>query len=310
MQRSPVKVFGLIILASFLILTTACDKPDSAVNSEPDPSLNASGDCDRECLLGVLDNYLEALVANAPSQINVADSLKYTDNGVAAELGQGLWMTAAAVDNEKRLDFADPVQKNVATQVVVNERVENSAEENSTGCDGANSEGLSPVIYQVRLKVEQGVITEIEAMTLRLMGAAGMFNPKNLKPESVFTQSIPADQRMSREELIALMDLYVDYLEGSVVGKEVPFDKKCKRYENGIVTAAGVPMFNMQSFWFFNVTRRYPVIDEEAGIVWGILPFFQTKTSLVVGEAFKMFDGKIKMIQAVMRAMPAKAWDE
>jgi hypothetical protein len=40
-----------------------------------------------------------------------------------------------------------------------------------------------------------------------------------------------------------------------------------------------------------------------------MFPFTQASTSLVVGEAFKIFGGKIMMIQAVMANMPAKAWD-
>ncbi len=305
MQKLPIRMIKVIFILSFLIVSTACVPSDPPAVPETDSSPAISGDCDRECLLGVLDAYLNALAANDPSAINVSPDLKYTDNGVAAELGQGLWATAVSIDNEKRLDFADPVQKNVASQVVINE----TSGENAGGCGGNAANGTTPVIYQVRLKVEQNMITEIEAMTVRRKNAAnGFFNVKNMKPESVFTQSVPADQRMSREELTALMDLYVDYLEGDVKGTEVPFDEICKRYENGVVTAGGLAAFNMQS-WFFNVTRRYPVIDEEAGIVWGMLPFFQTNRSLVVGEAFKMFDGKIKMIQAVMAYMPAKAWD-
>ena len=33
------------------------------------------------------------------------------------------------------------------------------------------------------------------------------------------------------------------------------------------------------------------------------------QSALVVGEAFKIIDSKIMMIQAVMTNMPAKAWD-
>jgi hypothetical protein len=40
-----------------------------------------------------------------------------------------------------------------------------------------------------------------------------------------------------------------------------------------------------------------------------MFPFSQAADSLVVGEAFKLMDGKIMMIQAVMANMPAKAWD-
>jgi len=50
------------------------------------------------------------------------------------------------------------------------------------------------------------------------------------------------------------------------------------------------------------------VFDEEAGIVWGLFPFTQAARSLVVGEAFKVIDGKIMMIQAVMANQPTTAW--
>lgn len=291
MRRSFIRRFGHTVFWSFLWIAIIGVPSDSLA----DPSITA--DCDRECLIGVLDNYLDALAANDPSLIPVADTLKYTDNGVAAALGEGLWTTATSVDNEKRLDFADPQLGNVASQVVIYE--------GGGGCNGS-----TPVIYQVRLKVAQHKITEIESMTVRRRGAAnGFFNVENMAPQPVFTEPVPADQRMSRDELIAVLDLYVDYLEGKVKGAEVPFDTDCARYENGVVTANGIRAFELQSMWRFNVTRRYLVVDEEAGIIWGMLPFFQTDTALVVGEAFKIIDGKIMMIQAVMAWMPSKAWD-
>ena len=113
---------------------------------------------------------------------------------------------------------------------------------------------------------------------------------------------------MSRDDLAAITELYLDYLEGSKRASEVPFDEGCKRYENGQVTASGLSSFNLQS-WSFDVTRRILVIDEEAGITWGMFPFTQAATTLVVGEAFKIMSGKIMMIQAVMANQPAKAWD-
>lgn len=100
----------------------------------------------------------------------------------------------------------------------------------------------------------------------------------------------------------------MDYLEGSKRGNELPFDETCVRYENGVATASGVAAFNMQS-WAFQVTRRHLIFDVEYGIVWGMYPFMQTDVTLVVGEAFKMMDGKFMMIQAVMGYMPSRAWD-
>jgi hypothetical protein len=161
----------------------------------------------------------------------------------------------------------------------------------------------TPVIYQARLKVVNGEITEIESMAVRQSGAAnGFFTPANMKPEPAFLTAIDPAKRMTREAMDALMQTYLDYLEGKKTGRQVAFDTNCKRYENGVATATGLA-------WSFKVTRRILVIDEEAGIVWGMFPFQQTDTALVVGEAFKMVDGKFMMIQAVMANMPAKVWN-
>jgi hypothetical protein len=86
-------------------------------------------------------------------------------------------------------------------------------------------------------------------------------------------------------------------------------DDKCKRYENGFVTANGRSSFESQSWaGFFDVTRRILIIDEEAGISWGLFPFTKDPSPLVVGEAFKIIEGKIMMIQAVMAYQDATAW--
>jgi len=39
-----------------------------------------------------------------------------------------------------------------------------------------------------------------------------------------------------------------------------------------------------------------------------MFPFMQSASPLVVGEAFKIIDGKIMMIQAVMGYIPVKEW--
>jgi hypothetical protein len=253
----------------------------------------ASDTCDRKCLIGYISGYLEALVAKDPSKLKVSSTVKFTNNGVLAKLGEeGLWKTASALETDKRLDYADPKEGQVATQTVIDEN------------------GTTPVIYQVRLKVVHGEITEVESMEVRQATAANyFFNVANMKPQPVFLQEIEPSKRMNRDQLKTVMELYMDYLEGKKTGAELPFDTNCARYENGQATAVGVASFVAQSSWRFQLTRRYLVFDEEAGIVWGMFPFQQTDTALVVGEAFKIMDGKFMMISAVMAYMPSKAWD-
>lgn len=250
-----------------------------------------AGACDRACLLAIMQQYLDALIAKDPTKVPVAMNMRYTENGMDSKLGDTIWKTATMLVADERLDFADPTNGNVASQVVINE-------------------GSAPVLYQVRLKVVDHLITEIESMAVRRQGAAnGFFNPANMKPEAVFLQKIDPAKRMTREAMNTLMETYLDYLEGKKSGSEVAFDTNCKRYENGQATASGLASFAAQS-WSFMVTRRTLIIDEEAGIVWGMYPFTQSPTTLVVGEAFKMIEGKFMMIQAVMANMPADAWKD
>ncbi len=235
-----------------------------------------------------MTGYIDALMAKDPSKLKVSATLKYTENGVAAKLGDSVWMSATSLVPDTLLVFADPPEGQVASQFVFNESA------------------AVQKIYQVRLKVVTGEITEIESMVV--VRGDQFFRPAGMKPEPVFLQMVDPAQRMSREELIAITELYLEYLEGDKRASEVPFDMSCKRYENGTVTATGLSSFNAQS-WNFDVTHRILVVDEEAGITWGMFPFQQSATALVVGEAFKIIDGKIMMIQAVMTNMPTMAWD-
>jgi hypothetical protein len=262
-----------------------------SAGSAADAAADATDTCDRPCLLAILSTYLDALAARDPSKVPVASGLKYTENGVLTQLGDGLWKTASALVADERLDFADPVAGQVASQLVVDEN------------------GTSPVIYMVRLKVVKLQVAEIESMAVRQQGAAnGFFVPANMKPQPVFTQPIDPSKAMTRDQLTMLTNTYLDYLDGKIQGASVPFDSNCARYENGVETANGVSSFDTQS-WSFSVVRRILILDEEAGITWGMYPFTMTANTLVVGEAFKMIEGKIMMIQAVMADMPADAWN-
>src|SRR5262245_24870115 len=94
------------------------------------------------------------------------------ENGVTSKLGETVWKTATALVAGARLDFADPVEGNVASHFAFNE-------------------GSAAVIYQVRLKVVKDEITEIESMAVRRGDAAnGFFNVNNMKPEMVFLTPI------------------------------------------------------------------------------------------------------------------------
>src|SRR5580704_16603555 len=63
--------------------------------------------CDRACLTGVLDQYLNAMVANDSKKAPMAANIKYTENAARLPLNEGLWFTAAGLTDYK-IVLADP----------------------------------------------------------------------------------------------------------------------------------------------------------------------------------------------------------
>jgi hypothetical protein len=66
----------------------------------------APAPCDRRCLSGLLDGYVDALVAHEPSRLPLAPAVRFAENGQRLELGDGLWHTATGKGGY-RLDLAD-----------------------------------------------------------------------------------------------------------------------------------------------------------------------------------------------------------
>jgi hypothetical protein len=62
--------------------------------------------CDRTCLAGAMDSYLQALIKHDPASMPALRNVKYTENGVRLNLGDGLWQTASALPTY-RLDVID-----------------------------------------------------------------------------------------------------------------------------------------------------------------------------------------------------------
>src|SRR5580658_6036038 len=69
--------------------------------------------CDRECLHGVMDQYLGALVAHQPDKIKTTTDVKFTENSNRMKLGDGLWQTIGALGTFK-LYVEDPQTQQVA----------------------------------------------------------------------------------------------------------------------------------------------------------------------------------------------------
>ncbi len=263
----------------------------------------SAASCDSACLKTFVDGYFEALAARDPSKLPVAAEVKYTENGRVITLGEGFWKTAGQ-PTDYRDYVLDPESGSAASLTALHEY-----------------EGIAQVF--LRLKIVARRITEIETFVARV-GDHRWFAPENLENLSdIFAQTVPAAQRHTRAQLVAAANAYFTAVqtEGTPEFVQAPFGPGMKRIENGVQTTnvkvnpimerhTWPPELQLEraSYKGTLVTdRRFPVVDTEHGSVLGIVTFRREGEHtpiLLLAEIFKVTDGKLREIRAVMLNLP------
>ena len=273
--------------------------------------MSAQG-CDRACLGRLLDAYLEAVVAHDPSRAPLAETFRYTENAIEMRAGEGLWKTATALGSVQRR-YLDPVSGQAAYF-------------------GLIEEGAGSGIATLRLRVVDRSITEGELVIGR--PSMGVFDREGLIENPPAAGPVAPAARSSREDLLAAA---VSYFEGvhTKDGSIIRAHPGCPRIENGLMLAGRRPGAERQPQFAdctagmernpniaAVVNRRFPVIDEEAGAVLGMVVFLRPPNARrgdgsVLGrnlltEIFTIEDGRIRSIHAAMHyldeGVPAPGW--
>jgi hypothetical protein len=247
--------------------------------------------CDRTCLTNLVDQYIAAMVKHDPAGLPLAPGLKYTENTAAIRIGDGLWVGASEGPTTFKIYAADPTSRQVAFY-------------------GVMQEFGKPIMLALRLKVEDGKITEVEHVVVRTLREGGMANLVSPRPGLV--QTIPVAERESRDKMFRAADSYFDAIEQSN-GNLAPFADDCVRHENGMQTTtnttppppdpSGPPLSparqkmramgcrdSLNTHVLSYITkiqpRRLMVIDEEKGLVFGFPMFVHrgnVRTIKIVG---------------------------
>jgi hypothetical protein len=282
-------------------------------------------DCDRQCLYGVLDQYLAALVHRDPDRLQWAPNAMTTENNVTLPIGDGLWGTITGLGDYK-LKYADATGGQVGFYGVVKETNDSSA-------------------FALRIRVKNKQITEVETLVFRLAdntGIAGGQNPfANGKffDKPILLQDLPVEQRRPRERMISVADGYFDTLQLNDGQLFTAFDDQCNRYEDGVQTTNNKDLvltgiahlgcadqFKLGYYRYDDRLRerRYPIVDEERGLVLaagfidhaGRLGTFTLTDGRVIEspvrrphsyyflELFKIKDGKIIQVESVFMTVP------
>jgi hypothetical protein len=294
-----------------------------------------TGACDRECLNGFADQYLDALVKHDPKLVPLTKNVKFTENGQRLDPGDGLWRSMAA-KGSYRLFVTDTQTGEVAFLGTIREQGRNAGEQ------------VAGVIG-LRLKVVNRQIREVETLVVRNERFARNFE-KIGTPNHLFQEAVPPAERMSREDLVKTANMYFTGMQQNDGKGIYPFTDDCNRIENGsqstnVPPTDGKPApdpktaTNYSGAWSCKqqfesgllhfVTRirdrRFVAVDPERGMVYSFIFFdhsagdtrtFKTPDGRTVtagpnqpwtwelAELFKIEKGKIHQIEAVMDHSP------
>lgn len=187
----------------------------------------ATGPCDKACLEGIAEQYLDAYAARDPKRLGLTANVRYTENGQRLELGDGGWNVATG-KGKYRLFVTDVQTGNVAFLGTITEEPNVSS------------------LIAVRLKVVNRQISEIESLIVRPAAGGGARGAgggtpapppaQRLEamgvPHTLWTQTIPPAERMSREDLIKTANMYFTGMQLNDGKGVYPFTDDCDRFEN------------------------------------------------------------------------------
>lgn len=279
------------------------------------PAHAEQSQCNRDCIIQQVNNYVAALVEQDPSRVQHLRGIKNTQNDQLMPIGDGVWKTISAQGGYQQV-FVD---SNLDSAVFF----------------GAFSEGDEPLLLAIRFAFDQGTITELEHLVSRPDERNRLIRRHQLTaPNPVYEEVLLAEQRSSRDQLIAAAHGYFDSIAENV--SKVEMSSYCNRRENGVfllrndnpeIEACPI-RFEVFNYITDVRDRRIAAVDEERGLVlaWAFFdipgtvevspgPFgpsdLQTEgeprvdsrkvpRSLYIAELFRVVDGQIRDIEAIM----------
>ncbi|HEX4002213.1 MAG TPA: hypothetical protein VHX36_06155 [Candidatus Acidoferrales bacterium] len=323
-MRQKAAIFAAVAIVGAALCLHTMNARGGAREENSAQALQNASSCDRKCLYGFVDQYLQALAAKDPSRLPWAASVKFTENNVQLDMGDGLWGTITGIGPED-VRTADPSNGQAAYMGVVSEHGEQS-------------------FFALRLKIDDHKISEVETIVDRKGLGPGPFgDPAAMQPLPILLADVPQDQRSPRAKMIALADGYFNTLQLNDGHIFTVFDPACGRRENGVWTASDPhpdPKSTYSQFGKFSCEqgfklgnyhwddrvrdRRFPLVDEEKGLVLaglfidhsGRLQKYTTTDgvehespvkqphSFCALELFKIQDGKIRHAESVFITVP------
>jgi hypothetical protein len=269
-------LFGLLVNGGATAGTTLA--ADEVVATTPS--------CSQECLLVAMTGFKADLLAGRP--VTLAPNAEVRENMEVTAVEKSAWKKVKAI--RSTAVFADAITGNVVSR------------------DGVELHDGGPGYLSTRLRIEAGKIAEVEVSSD--LARANPAYVWNLPP--VLTSFVARDERMTREALDALAHRYFQSLTDHK-GVAADFDDaRCNRFHSGN-QVTNVRLENVEGQgprtcftsldgpkpWGPALEQRFPVIDPDRGIVFGVTLLMYANQVMYVSEIFKVEKGRIVHIDNI-----------
>jgi len=282
---------------------------------------------DRGVLIRLLDRYVEALVAHDPARLPMSPRTKFTENGQQLSLGEGLWGTATGASHRRYVEFVDPAAGQVGFFGII--------EEHGVPCIVAvRMKVVKRMITQLETLVvrNRGILFNPAAIG----GRSSIFSDAMPAGHRARKESISCANRyfdgieQDNGRIIPVHPQCIRIENGVQTVLSSNRDFASSTASQGF-NLFGLGVADQIDTGFFEYIprirdRRFPIVDHTTGCVLAIVvfdqpgvltavnvkghgrlnlpPLFQIPTSVLIAELFRVEDGQIRGIEAVLDFMP------
>ncbi len=282
----------------------------------------------RAQLEGMIDRYLEALVAGDPSRLPTTPDVTFSENYQPLALGEGTWVTIDGPGTYRHY-FAD-------------------LQAGRAGFIGTVRENRTPALLDIVLQLDGDRISGIETFIIRDALAGARYEHELGAPEAIWLEPVAPKDRLPRERMIATVDKYFQSMQrNDGLGDYSFFDPECNRIEHALQTTnvkkpqayghshdTDFSSMTAEQQWktgFLGFVteirdRRFLVVDEERQAVFAfatfdhngtvrvlhqttgkdfvVPPYFDVPRTLQIMEAFRLKGDRLYRIEMTLTELP------
>jgi hypothetical protein len=175
--------------------------------------------CDKPCLLELMDRFMDAMVAAKPQDLPWAPRVRFTENSVGQQIGEGIWGSIRS-KSAGALRVADAAAGNVVWYGLIHDHD-------------------APAWAGIRLGVRDAHIAEVEVIVARERNPGPFGDPKTFVVDPLLELAVAAAGRTTRRQLLAAVEGYARTMQGNDGTLHAQFKQDCKRTENGVEVTQG-----------------------------------------------------------------------